>query len=260
MAFDVDGAAYQRFMGAFSDLLSAPFADLAGVRAGSGQRAADVGCGTGALSAELVGRLGPGAVVAADPSPSFVTAARERLPGVDVSEAAAEQLPWEDSEFDVTLAQLVVHFMADPGAGLQEMVRVTRPGGVVAATVWDFGGARAPLSTFWRAVRDLDPDAATEDALTGARSGDLGTLLRDAGLRDVGQAELHVSRAYPGFDAWWETYTLGVGPAGDHVAKLDAMARTRLRERCRESLPTGPFTIDAVAWAARGVRRPNGHN
>ena len=241
-------------MGAFSDLLSAPFADVSGVRAGSGQRAADVGCGTGALSAELVGRLGPDSVVAADPSPSFVAAIRQRLPGVDVREAAAEQLPWDDSELDVTLAQLVVHFMTDPLAGIREMVRVTRPGGVVAATVWDFGGARAPLSTFWRAVRDLDPDAETEDALTGARSGDLVSLLTDAGLRDVKQAELDVSRPYPGFDAWWEPYTLGVGPAGDHVAKLDAEARTRLRERCREILPPGPFTIGAVAWAARGIR------
>ena len=245
-------------MGAFSDLLSAPFADLAGVRKGSGQRALDVGCGTGALGAELVRRLGPGAVVAADPSPSFAAAARQRLPGVDVREAAAEQLPWHDSEFDVTLAQLVVHFMAEPGAGIREMVRVTRPGGVVAATVWDFGGARAPLSTFWQAVRDLDPDAETEEALTGARSGDLVTLLTGAGLGEVEQAELDVSRPYPDFDAWWEPYLLGVGPAGDHVARLDDQARARLRERCREILPAGPFTIDAVAWAARGVRLPTG--
>lgn len=254
MAFDVRGGAYQRFMGEFSDRLSAPFADLSGVTAGSGQRVADVGCGPGSLTAELVARLGAKAVMAADPSPSFVVAARERLPGVDVREAVAEQLPWDDSELDATLAQLVVHFMTDPQAGIREMVRVTRPGGVVAATVWDFGGARAPLSTFWRAVHDVDPDAETEEARTGSRSGDLVALLVDAGLHDVEQTELGVSRHYPSFDAWWETYTLGVGPAGDHVAGLDVGARTRLRQRCSEILPTGPFTIDAVAWAARGIR------
>src|SRR5437870_1016157 len=120
-------------MGRYSEPLAAQFADLAGVR--GGQRLLDVGCGPGALTAELVSRAGPDAVSAVEPSGSFAAAARERLPGVDIRQAAAERLPFGDAAFDVALAQLVVHFMADPVAGLREMGRVTRPGGVVGACV-----------------------------------------------------------------------------------------------------------------------------
>src|SRR5215207_1528593 len=115
-------------MGRYSLLLSPQLADLAGVR--MGQRVLDVGCGPGALTAELVRRLEPSAVAAVDPSESFVSAARSRYPGVDVQQASAEDLPFTDDSFDVSLAQLVVHFMSDPIAGLKEMARVTRQGGV----------------------------------------------------------------------------------------------------------------------------------
>src|SRR5262245_60896715 len=118
-------------MGRYSVGLAAQLADLAGV--GAGQRALDVGCGPGALARELVSRLGADHVAAADPSEPFVEAARERNPGVDVRLAAAERLPFGDDEFDAALAQLVVHFMKDPVAGLREMARVTRPGGAIAA-------------------------------------------------------------------------------------------------------------------------------
>ena len=144
MSFDVSADAYTRFMGRYSEPLAARFADLAGVR--PGQRALDVGCGPGALTAELADRLGAGEVCAVDPSESFAAAARERLPGSTVGVAAAERLPFPDRTFDAALAQLVVHFMADPVAGLREMGRVTRAGGVVGACVWDHGGAHGPLS------------------------------------------------------------------------------------------------------------------
>ena len=117
-----------------------------------------MGCGPGALTAELVRRLGPAHVAAIDPSASFVAAARERFPEVDVREGRAERLPFPDASFDVALAQLVVHFMTDPVAGLAEMGRVTRPGGPVGACVWDHAGGAGPLSLFWRAVHDLDPE------------------------------------------------------------------------------------------------------
>ena len=135
MTFDVDAAAYDAFMGRYSILLSPLLADLAGVEAG--QRAIDVGCGTGMLTAELVDRLGASSVSAADPSEPFVAAMRDRFPEVDVQQAPAELLPYPDDAFDVALAQLVVLFMSDPGAGLAEMARVTRSGGVVAACVWE---------------------------------------------------------------------------------------------------------------------------
>ena len=147
MAFDA-AVAYRRFMGRFSEPLAVPFADL--LQVGAGHRVLDVGCGPGALTAELARRVGPDRVGAVDPSEPFVAAAREACPGVDIRVARAEALPFGDDEFDRAAAQLVVHFMTDPVAGLAEMGRVTRPGGSVAACVWDHGAGSGPLSTFWR--------------------------------------------------------------------------------------------------------------
>ncbi len=171
MSFNVAAESYDRFMGRYSTLLSPQLADLAGVAVG--QTVLDVGCGTGALTAELVRRLGTGNVVAVDPSEPFVTATRGRHPGVDVRLASAERLPFDDDSFDASLAQLVVHFMDDPRAGIAEMRRVTRPGGVIVACVWDHAGERGPLSVFWRAAHSLDARTIDESRLAGARRGHL---------------------------------------------------------------------------------------
>ena len=142
-----------------------------------------------------------------------MTAARERHPGVDVRRAAAEELPFSDAEFDVALAQLVVHFMVDPIAGLRELARVTRPGGVVVACVWDHAGGRGPLSLFWAAVRQLDPEAPDESELPGTGEGQLAELFKAGGLGNVIDTELAVRMEHGSFDDWWEPFTLGVGPA-----------------------------------------------
>nr|BFE60500.1 class I SAM-dependent methyltransferase [Dactylosporangium thailandense] len=243
--------AYGRFMGRYSVPLATRFAELVG--ASSGQRALDVGCGTGALTAELVRRLGAASVSAVDPSESFVATARERFPDADVRGGAAERLPYSDGTFDLALAQLVVHFMADPVAGLREMARVTRPGGLVAACVWDHAGGAGPLAVFWRAALELDPAARDESGLAGAREGHLAELFTAAGLRDLEPAELTVRTTFAGFAEWWEPFTLGVGPAGDYVRTLDEPHREALRERCATLLPaTGPIEVTAMAWTVLG--------
>jgi SAM-dependent methyltransferase len=250
MSFNVSADAYGRFMGQFSEPLAVQFIEYAGVR--PGQRAVDVGCGPGALTAQLVDRLGAEAVAAIDPSAPFVEAARERFPGVDVHSGDAEHLPFADDDFDFALAQLVVHFMTDPVAGLREMGRVTRPGGVVAACVWDHSGdGGGPLSTFWRAVRETDPQAGDESGLPGSREGHLAELCDAARLKDIEDAVLTVTVPFATFDAWWEPYTLGVGPAGAHVAKLGDTAREELRAACARLLPPAPFEVAASAWSVR---------
>ena len=248
MSFDVSADAYLRFMGQYSEPLAARFADLAEVR--PGQRLLDVGCGPGALTAELARRVGQDSVSAVEPSASFAAATRERWPEVDIRRSGAEQLPFPDGVFDVTLAQLVVHFMADPVAGLREMGRVTRPGGVVAACVWDHAGDRGPVSLFWTAARQIDPAAPDESDLAGARAGDLARLFTAAGLSGVRSTELTVRGAYATFEAWWEPYTLGVGPAGAYVASLSPEHLAALRDQCRRLLPAAPGEIAATAWAA----------
>jgi SAM-dependent methyltransferase len=253
VSFAVAAESYDRFMGRYSVPLASVFADFAGIA--SGRRVLDVGCGPGALTTELVARAGAEAVSAVDPSESFVAAARERHPGVDVRLAAAEELPFEDDQFDAALAQLVVHFMADPVAGIAELGRVTRERGIVAACVWDHGGGRGPLSLFWDAVRQLEPETTGESQLAGAREGHLGELFEQAGLDVVEQDVLTVTVEHPSFEDWWEPYTLGVGPVGAYVARLDADGEARLRELCRELLPPEPFAIQASAWAVRGGPR-----
>src|SRR6266540_5722288 len=193
--FTVRADEYDRFMGRYSAPLAPHLADFAAVAVG--QRVLDVGCGPGALTAELVRRLGPSGVAAIDPSESFVTAARERHPGVTVARAAVEQLPFGDRVFEAALAQLVVHFMADPIGGLREMARVTLEHGVVAACVWDHAGGRGPLSLFWEAARTLDPGVQDESHLAGAREGHLGQLFRGAGLREIQESALSVSVEHP---------------------------------------------------------------
>jgi len=250
MNFDVAAEVYDAYMGRYSRRLSPQLADFAGVY--EGQRALDVGCGPGALTTELVRRLGPTAVAAVDPSAPFVEAALARHPGVDVRRAPAEELPFPDASFDAAIAQLVVHFMSDPVAGLREMSRVTRPGGVVAACVWDHAGDQGPLSGFWQTAHELDPAVEDESQLAGVREGHLAELMRAAGLDAIESTVLSADLEHPSFDEWWQPFTMGVGPAGAHVAKLDEASRTELREACRRLLGDGPFTIEARAWAARG--------
>jgi SAM-dependent methyltransferase len=250
MSFNVSADAYGQFIGRYSEQLAVQFADLAG--AGPGQRLLDVGCGPGALTAELVRRAGAGAVSGVEPSRSFAAAVRERLPGADIHVGQAEELPFADGTFDAALAQLVVHFMADPVRGLREMRRVTRPGGTVAACVWDHAGDRGPVSAFWSAVRELDPAADDESDLAGAREGDLARLFGEAGLTEVKASTLTVQAQYASFDDWWHPFTLGVGPAGAYVTKLSPEQRTALQDQARRQLPAGPIEINAMAWAATG--------
>ncbi|MDQ3474797.1 MAG: class I SAM-dependent methyltransferase, partial [Actinomycetota bacterium] len=234
MSFNVPADAYARFMGQYAEPLAGLFVELADVR--PGQHALDVGCGPGALTGLLVDRLSGPAVAAIDPSAPFVAATAARFPDVDVRSGVAEHLPFQDDSFDRTLAQLVVHFMSDPVAGLREMARVTSPGGLVAACVWDHAGDTGPLATFWQAVRDIDPGASDESDLAGTREGHLAELCEAAGLASTESSKLTVRVRFATFADWWEPYTMGVGPAGAYVAQLDEPGRDAVRSRCAQRL------------------------
>jgi SAM-dependent methyltransferase len=224
-------------------------------------RALDVGCGPGALVSALAERLGAENVSGADPSEPFVEACRARVPGAEVVVAAAEALPFADDQFDAALSQLVVNFMDDPEAGVGEMARVTRPGGVVASAVWDYSGEMTLLRAFWDAAREVDPEggaAADESAvMRWSGEGDLAELWERVGLADVRVGELTVRAAYEGFeDLWWPLPT-GVGPAGAYTKSLDDEGRAALHDALRRRLGVGdePFELTARAWAAVGTVR-----
>ncbi|HZO76850.1 MAG TPA: methyltransferase domain-containing protein [Solirubrobacteraceae bacterium] len=243
---------YDRFMGRYALTLAPALADVAGVT--PGLRVLDVGCGPGGLTSELCRRTGAKNVSAIDPAPQFVAACRDRHPGADVREGVAEQLPWGDTEFDVTVSSLVVGFMRDPDRGIREMARVTRPGGTVAACMWDIaGGGMVMLTVFWKAVRQLEPGVTGERQLPGTAEGDLVARFNRAGLERIAGSALMARADYAGFDDFWEPFTLAVGPAGHYLASLPADKRERVREACRAELPDGTFSLDALAWCARGT-------
>lgn len=250
MRFETPAEHYDRFMGRYTPALAYGMADAVGVV--PGQRVVDVGCGPGGLTHELVARAGAENVAAIDPAPQFVETCRERNPGADVRVGTAEQLPWPDSRFDAALSCLVLGFMRDPDLGVLEMARVTRPGGTVAACMWDVADGMTMLRTFWTAVGRIDPSSRGERSLAGTEKGDIAARFERAGLADVVDGVLTSHADYQGFDDFWEPFTLTVGPAGQYLATLPAESQARVRDACREALPEGPFTLDARAWFARG--------
>lgn len=249
MTFEVAADSYDKFMGRYSSRLALSFADFAGVT--GGERVVDVGCGPGALTAELVERVGASNVAAADPSEPFVEAARKRFPEIDVQLAPAEKLPFADDEFDAALAQLVVHFMSDPAAGLREMARVTRPGGTVAACVWDRDGGRAPYSPAWVAAGRFG-FGQLEEGGAGVAEGNLVELFHAAGLVDVEGGEVSVPVEHASFEEWWHPFTLGVGPLGMFIQGLGSDEVAALRDDVLGTVGDPPTGVSAVAWAARG--------
>jgi SAM-dependent methyltransferase len=254
--FHAPAQAYDLFIGRYSRELARALIDAAGVR--PGESALDVGCGPGGLTAELAAVLGAERVAAADPSAPFAEACRARVPGARVEVAPAEALPFEDGAFDHALAQLVVNFMSDAAAGVREMARVTRAGGVVSAAVWDYAGEMTLLRRFWDAAVALDPAAAELDegrCMAYCTPDELAGLWSAAGLQDVAVTEAVVGADYDNFAALWSPLEAGVGPSGAYVLSLTLEDRAAFRDEVRRRLDAsdGPFRLSARAWIVTGT-------
>lgn len=249
--FAVMGSTYDSFMGRYSVPLAELFANAAAVSRGS--TVLDVGCGPGALTGVLVSRLGSSAVRACDPSPSFRDACAERHPGVTVKLGRAESIPFEGQIVTHALAQLVLHFVSDPSQAATEMARVVRPGGTVAACVWDFAEGMEMLRAFWDAALSIDPNAPDEArTLKFGRPGEIAELFSSAALEEITESTLSVASTYASFDELWNGFLAGVGPAGSYCLSLTEEGRERLRttlfDRCGS--PNGPLTLGARARCA----------
>jgi SAM-dependent methyltransferase len=253
--FRVAAEAYDRHIGRYGPALAARLIEVAGLR--PGQTALDVGCGPGALTGALAGLLGADRVAAVDPSEPFVRACASRFPGVRVEIAAAEALPFEDASFDAVLSQLVLNFMTDAPAGVREMRRVTRSGGIVTSVVWDYADGMTLLRHFWDAAVALDPAAASRDegrSMPYCRPEDLKHLWEAAGLQDVETWELIAEAGSSGFGDLWQPLESGVGPSGAYAAGLPAERRMSLRDELRRRLGAGddPFRLAARGWCVAG--------
>jgi ubiquinone/menaquinone biosynthesis C-methylase UbiE len=252
VTFAAPAESYDRYMGRYSRRLAPLLADFAAVAAP--MRVLEVGCGTGALTEQLAARVGAERVAAVDPSESFAQACAARVPGAEVRNAGGERLPWADGEFDRVLSQLVVNFMDDAPEAAREMRRVARPGGVVAACVWDHERMQM-LRTFWDSALALDPNAPTEARqMRFGTPEELAGLWEQAGLEGLVTTSLEVTEHYVNFDDYWQPFTAGVGPGGAYCVALDESGREALRAECRRRLgdPAGAFSLRAAAWAVSG--------
>jgi ubiquinone/menaquinone biosynthesis C-methylase UbiE len=240
---------YDNFMGRYSTRLAPRFADFAGIT--RSQRVVDVGAGTGALSSELIRRGAE--VAAADPAPQFVEALRARLPAAEVRAAPAEALPWADATFDASLSQLVVMFMSDAPAGVQEMRRVVRPGGTVAVCMWDREGMQM-LAALSRARETLGTSSPSATGIDYRRRDEIESLFAD-GFGDIRTELLEVDADYSGFDEFWAALTGGGSESGRWAASLTGDEAVEARREVRRELgePAGPFTLRASAWAVRAA-------
>lgn len=258
-----DGAAYEWFLGRWTERLAKVFADFADLP-GDGT-VADIGCGTGALAAEVARRHTGRHVIGVDASERYLEFARthREAPNLDFQHGDAAKLPFADGALSSALGQLVLNFVPDPLAVVREMARVTRPGGVVAAAVWDFCGGLVYQRIFWDTAAGIDPSAgAARDRLFShplAAPDGLERLWISAGISDVESASLTIRMDYANFDDYWDPLLGGQGPVGVYVAGLDGEMRARLRASVRAAFltgrPDGPRSLAATAWAVRGYSR-----
>lgn len=250
---------YEQFMGRWSRLLAPEFVKFAGVK--DGMRVLDVGTGTGALASAVETTLPASEVVGIDPSAGFIDYARRstksRRSSFEVGDAQA--LRFADASFDQTMSLLVINFIPDHDKAIGEMRRVTRPGGVVSACVWDYDAGMEMLRFFWDEVVALDPTMTARDErnMKLTRAGQLGALWKKAGLLNAEEMPLVIEQKFSSFDDYWRPYLNGVGPAGAYAVSLGDPQRRELEARMRTRLlgnrQDGAFTLRARAWCVRGV-------
>jgi SAM-dependent methyltransferase len=254
-----ESAAYERFMGRWSSRLAPLMVQFAGIR--DGHAVLDVGSGTGALAFAIAEAVPSARITGVDPSAAYVAYARARATNDRLRFAVgdAQQLQFPDRTFERVLSLLVMNFIPDPAKALREMIRVTRPGGVIAAAVWDYGDGMQMLRVFWDEAIARDPAIAARDErhMPLCGRGELSALWRAHGLEQVEERPLTIQQSFASFEDYWSPFLGGQGPAGVYVASLTEAARAELRLRLRRRLlgdgEDRAITLEARAWAVKGV-------
>jgi trans-aconitate methyltransferase len=252
------GTPYERYVGRWSRRVAPHF--LAWLDIPAGRRWVDVGCGTGALSATILERCAPARLVGVEPSRGFLDTAKQRLAGrMEFHDGNAAAIPLSDDSVDVVVSGLVLNFVPDAAAGIEEMQRVTAPGGTIAAYVWDYAEGMEFMRWFWDAAAAVDSAGAGLDEgrrFPLCRPEPLHALFDDAGLRQVDVHPIDIFTPFDDFDDYWQPFLGGQGSAPSYLATLDEDKQVRLRETLRERIPVaadGSIAMKARVWAVRGT-------
>jgi SAM-dependent methyltransferase len=253
------GEPYERYVGRWSRKVAVPF--LTWLAVGAEARWGDVGCGTGALTETILRQHDPASVSGLDRSAGYVAHARAHLqePRVGLAIGDATALPWKDEALDATVSGLVLNFLPDAGMAVREMARVTKPGGTVAAYVWDYSGGMEMMRYFWDVALALRAETGSLDQgerFPLCRPEPLRALMTRAGLEGVEVSAIDIETPFRDFDEYWRPFLGGQGAAPSHVAALEERARQQLREALRHRLPLAPdgsIRLQATAWAVKGT-------
>jgi SAM-dependent methyltransferase len=248
-----DGAAYERFMAPWSRSAGTLFFDWLAPRPGLAW--VDIGCGNGAFTELLLAKSAPSSVCAIDPSDAQIATAREKISAkqVELSIGDAMALPYDEARFDVAVMALVLFFVPDPRKGASEMVRVTKPGGMVASYTWDILRGGTPTQHMWEELDAMGKPAARPPSADVSRFAALKALWAELGIRDVETRELVVERTFMNFDDYWLSMVVS-SPSGI-VGKLSDAENAELRRRLQDRLPAsakGEITVHAWATAIKG--------
>ncbi len=255
-----NAADYERFMGRWSRLIAPAFLTFTGIP-GQG-RILDVGSGTGSLAFEIGKRFPQARILAIDPSEEYISYAKTNNPFPDritFRVDDAQKLNLGNASFDSALSMLAFNFIPDPSKALLELGRVTKPGGRIAAAVWDYGDGMRMLRTFWDAAVSVDEQAqsADEKHMPLCREGELRALCKQAGLEDVREQSIEIGMRFQTFADFWEPFLLGQGPAGAFTRRLASSALETLRHNVRRRLnwfaEETPLDLPARAWAVCGL-------
>jgi SAM-dependent methyltransferase len=246
--------AYERFMGRWSRMLAAQLVEFLGLH--NNERVLDVGCGTGALSAAILARHPDAIVTGIDPSAAFVDHARATLPSATVSVGSATNIPFPANSFDTSVACLVLNFVDDPTLALAQMCAVTKPGGQVAAAVWDHVAGMMMLRLFWETADAVDPSDKMQEPQAVLDRDALIGLWTKAGLQNIEIGALKITMPFKSFDDYWQPFLMGQGPAGAYVRTLAPTVLKEIANQLRRKLlrgqREGAFILEARAWAVRG--------